>query len=246
MIQTITAVIADDESLARVWLRKALELLGVTVLGEGETGIDAVRLCEELRPDALFTDIRMPDLSGMEVAVALGQLPNPPRLVFVTGYAEHAAEAFEKAAFDYLLKPVGAERLAVTLGRLQRAIGETGSASSPPPPTLALSQRLPVRTDYALRLVRIAEIECAVAHQKRVFIRVGEEELKTSYTLLQLEQILPPVQFMRIHASVIVQLDRVEQINFLGNHTYNARLTSGLIVPIGRNQYHELQQRLGI
>ena len=103
-----------------------------------------------------------------------------------------------------------------------------------------------MRKDYAILLVRVAEIECAQAHQKRVFIRAGSEDLKTTYTLVQLEQMLPPDEFMRVHASVIARLDRIEQINFLGNHAYNARLTSGLIVPVGRSQYAELQRRLGI
>jgi DNA-binding LytR/AlgR family response regulator len=244
-MKPLTAVIVDDEPLARVWLGGALEAQGVQIVGEGESGVEALQLCEAKRPDALFVDIRMPDLTGMEAAAALGQLASPPKLVFVTGHAEHAADAFERAAFDYLLKPVGAERLATTLARLrrQKAASEPSRETRP---SLGIGQRLPVRTDYAIRLLRIEDIECALAHEKRVFIFAGSEELKSTYTLTQLEQILPPDLFMRIHASVIVHIDRIEQINFLGNHTYNARLAGGRLVPVGRSQYGELQRRLGL
>jgi len=72
------------------------------------------------------------------------------------------------------------------------------------------------------------------------------EEFKTNYTLTQLEQVLPPDAFMRIHASAIVRVDDVEEINFLGNHTYDVRLSNGIIAPVGRGQYGELQRRLGL
>jgi len=238
-------VIADDERLARIWLRNALETQGAEVVGEGQSGVDAIQLCAELQPDALFTDIRMPDLSGMEAVAAISQLPKAPRLVFVTGYAEHAAEAFEKAVFDYLLKPVSPARLALTLSRLRQAMAETAPAA-PAEVTGGPLQRLPIRTDYAVRLLRVEQIECAVAREKRVFVRTKEEEFKTTYTLTQLEGLLPADKFFRVHASVIVQLERVEQINFLGNHSYSARLASGINVPIGRNQYPGLQERLGV
>jgi two-component system, LytTR family, response regulator len=239
---TMRVVIADDEPLARVWLRKVLESQGATVVAEAETGVEAVSLCEVHCPEALFTDVRMPDLSGLEAAAAISILDPSPRLVFVTGYADHAVDAFEKTAFDYILKPVSEERIAKTLARIRAELAQNKSTSS----QLTVVQRLPVRTDYAMRLLRVADIECAIARQKRVYIKAGLDELKTNYTLTQLEQLLPSNRFQRVHASVIVQLDRIEQINFLGNHTYNARLTSGLIVPVGRTQYPEIQRRMGI
>jgi two-component system response regulator LytT len=196
----------------------------VDVVGEADSGVEALQKCEELKPDILFCDIRMPDLDGMETAAALTQLESPPLLIFVTGYSEHAAEAFEKAAFDYLLKPVQPDRLRLTLERSQQNLASRKPKTAPTP-----LQRLPIRTDYALRLLKIEEVVCALTKVKRVHVHTKDEVFKTNYTLTQLEQMLPQESFMRIHASAIVRIDDVEEINFLGNHTYDVRLRNGLI-----------------
>ncbi len=107
-------------------------------------------------------------------------------------------------------------------------------------------RRLPIRENYAVRLVRIEEIVCAVAREKRVFVRTTGGEYRTYYTLTQLETLLPPDLFLRIHDSCLVQLDRVEEILFLGNHTYRVRLSDGEMLPVGRARYPELQRRLGL
>ena len=237
----MTAIIADDEHLSRALMRKLLREEEVEVLAEAESGAEALRLCDELKPDLLFCDIRMPDLNGLETAAALTQLECPPVLIFVTGFSEHAAEAFEKAAFDYILKPVHAERLRVTLERTRKSL-----ATRLPDPILTPLKRLPIRTDYALRLLKVEDIVCALTKQKRVFVHTASEEFKTNYTLTQLEQILPRESFMRIHASALARVEAVEEINFLGNHTYDVRLSNGVIAPVGRGQYAELQRRLGL
>jgi len=248
--QQIKVSIADDHKIFRDGIKMALkDREYLKILWEAEDGRDLMHKLKLKQPDVLLMDIRMPDLSGMEAVAALRQVPNPPRIIFVTGYAEHAAEAFEKAAFDYVMKPLSQERIATTLSRLRLALADASRISAPSEPaddTPPSADRLPVRTDYAMRLLRIDDIECAVARQKRVYVRTDAEELKTTYTLTQLEDLLPHEKFFRVHASVIVQIGRIEQINFLGNHTYSARLTSGAVVPIGRSQYPELQRLVGI
>ena len=107
-------------------------------------------------------------------------------------------------------------------------------------------RRLPVRTDYAIRLLRLEEIVCALAREKRVFVRTGETELRTYYTLTQLESLLPSERFLRIHDSCIVNIELLDQILFLGNHSYAIQLTDGLRLPVGRSRFSELQRRLGL
>ncbi len=237
----MTAIIADDEQLSRTLMRRLLEQEEVEILAEVENGTEALLQCEKLRPDLLFCDIRMPDVNGLETAAALTQFEHPPLLVFVTGYSEHAAEAFERAAFDYILKPVQVERLRLTLERSANRI-QTQS----PEKVYPSLKRLPIRMDYAIRLIKVEDILGATTQQKRVIVHTANQEYKTNYTLTQLEQMLPDEDFMRIHASAIVRLSEVQEIMFLGNHTYEARLSNGVLVPLGRSQYPELQKRLGL
>jgi DNA-binding LytR/AlgR family response regulator len=248
----MTALIVDDEPLARAHLRRLLEAQGVQVVGEAENAARALEQAEELHPDLLLLDIQMPGLTGMQMASALLYLDPAPLLVFVTGYSEHAVAAFEHDALDYLVKPVSADRLAKTLVRARerladlearKAAREWISERAAEAPAL---RRLPVRADYVVHLVRVEEIVCAVAREKRVFVRTKKDEHRTYYTLTQLESLLPKDEFLRIHDSCIVNLDQVEELIFLGNHAYEVRLSDGHRLPVGRTRYAEVQRRLGL
>ena len=186
----------------------------------------------------------------MQIAGALSRLAEPPLLVFVTGYSEYAMTAFEHDALDYLPKPVAADRLAQSLTRARKRLAERPARGILARPVTELpvgktTRRLPVRANYAVRLIRVEEIVCGIAREKRVLIRTAQEEHRSQYTLTQLEGLLPP-SFLRVHDSAIINLDKTEEILFLGNHTYAVRLTEGLQVPVGRGRYAELQRRLGL
>lgn len=250
----LSALIVDDEPLARAHLRRLLEEQGLEVLGEAEHAAMAIQLGEDLRPDLFFVDIQMPGLTGLQLAEALLESSHASLLIFVTGYSEHATEAYEHGALDYLLKPVSPTRLSKTLVRararltdanaraeLSRRITEDATAAS------TYLQRLPIRKDYAVRLVRVEEIVRAEARDKRVFVRTEDgEEHRTYYTLTQLEGLLPPARFVRIHGSCIVNFERIEEILFLGNHSYAVRLSNNEQLPLARGRYAELQRRLGL
>lgn len=248
----MNALIVDDEPLARALLRRMLKAQGVEVAAEAENAARALELAEDLRPDLLFLDIQMPELSGMQAAVALTQLEPAPLLIFVTGFSEHAADAFDHDALDYLLKPVAPERLAKTLMRARErlatqelrrhALDAVAEKATREPPL----QRLPVREDYAVRLVRVEQILCAVSRDRRVFLRTVAGEHRTYYTLSQLESMLPTERFLRIHDSCIVNLDHVEELHFLGNHAYEVRLSNRETLPVSRSRYADLQRRMGI
>lgn len=251
---TLTALIVDDEPLARGYLRRMLEEQGVAVVGEAEGAAQALQLAEDLAPRLLFVDIQMPGLTGLQFAEALQQSTSDALLVFVTGYSEYAAQAFEQAALDYLMKPVSPTRLAKTLVRARERLS-AGAArdeanrrlAEPVPGEMPRLQRLPIRKDYAVLLVRLEEIRSAVARDKRVMVRTEDGgEHRTYYTLTQLESLLPPEQFLRIHDSAIVRLDAIEELLLLGNHSYAVRLTGNDQLPVGRQRYAVLQQRLGL
>lgn len=251
----VTALIVDDEPLARQHLRYLLEEQHVEVIGEADDAGTAIQLTEDLQPDLLLLDIQMPGLTGLQLAEALHHSAANALIIFVTGYSEYATAAFEHAALDYLVKPVSASRLAKTLVRARAQLrlaappeevsGEIAAPADPAPGECL--RRLPIRKDYSVRLVRVEEILCAVAREKRVFVRTQDgDEHRTYYTLTQLEGMLPPALFLRIHDSCIVNINAVEEILFLGNHTYAVQLTEGEQLPVGRQRYAALQQRLGL
>ena len=250
----MTAVIVDDEPLARTHLRRHLEMQGVQVLDEAENAAAALQMAEDLHPDLLLLDIRMPGLTGMQIAAALLHLEHAPLVIFVTGFSEYAAAAFEHETLDYLVKPVSPERLAKTLvrarshlanGQARAEAARAISAQSISDPTPL--RRLPIRGEYTVRLLRVEEILCAIAREKRVVVRTtAGVEYRTYYTLTYLESVLPPLQFMRVHDSAIVNLDTVEELLFLGNHSYELRLSDQLRIPVGRTRYPELQRRLAL
>lgn len=237
----LTALIIDDEPLARSYLRSLLEEQNVLVVGEAEEAVEAMEKAEALLPQLVFLDIQMPGLNGLRLADALRKLDSPPVPIFVTGYSEHAASAFERDAADYLLKPVSPERLVDALTRARRRLTPRVA-----PDTSTIS-RIPVRGDYAIRLIRTDEIVCALARDRKVYLRTLDGvEHRGIHTLVQLEKLLPLQHFYRVHDSYLVALDRIEELLFLGNHDYEIRLTGGFRLPVGRSRYTELRRRLGL
>lgn len=240
------ALIVDDEPLARVYLRQLLEDQEVTILGEAESATQALQLNEDLQPEILFLDIQMPGLTGLQLAAALRQSCPKALIVFVTGYSQYAVTAFEHAVLDYLVKPVGSARLAQTLVRAHERLSAPRAVEAVEPELpLTPLRRLPIRQDYSVLLPRVEEVRYALAQDKRVVVHLTRGEYRTYYTLAQLEQLLPTPLFLRIHDSCIVNLDTVEELLYLGSHSYGVRLTGGTQLPVSRTRFTALQARLG-
>ncbi|WP_295864526.1 LytTR family DNA-binding domain-containing protein [uncultured Xanthomonas sp.] len=220
------AIVAEDETL----LRDALvALLGevwpeLCIVAECEDGASALERLAELRPQVAFLDIRMPGLSGIEVARALGELSPHTQVVFVTAYDQYAIDAFEHGAVDYLLKPIVRERLQATVQRLQAR-----AAQGPDPAVLdALLQRLQQRpaapsappplawvtasSGRETRLILLDDVLYFQADSKytTVLTRDGEAVLRTS--LRELLDVLDPAAFRQIHRSTIVNLKAVASV----------------------------------
>jgi DNA-binding LytR/AlgR family response regulator len=220
-------LIADDEPLARQVLRELLEdFPWVQVIGEAATGAEAVEQILQLKPDVALLDLRMPELDGLSAVRALrGGLA--PRIIFVTAHDQHALEAFEVGAVDYLLKPVRQERL---LAALERAKASLGSAKPEPKPPRKLSGR----GGADLHLFDPSEVIAFTADGELVHMITTSGRFLASHSLRQLEtSVLPPV-FRRIHRNTIVNTDHIRKISRLTSKRWLLTLANGIEVIVSK------------
>jgi len=243
-------LIVDDEAPARERLKRYLATLGgVKVIGEAIDGLQAVEMIEAKSPDLVLLDIQMPGLDGFGVVEALA---NPPLIVFVTAYDQYAIRAFEVHALDYLLKPFSRRRLAQAIDRAQHSVAEGQDASAKLRPLLEslaaegrYLTRLAVRDQKSIRVLDADRIDWIGIEDEQVLVHAGEQTYPVRRTLAELEARLDPKHFFRAHRSVIVNLDRIQEIIpwFKGSHIL--RLTTGAEVDLSRAQARALRRILG-
>jgi two-component system LytT family response regulator len=240
-------VIVDDEEPARAILREYLSgETGVELLAECRNGFEAVKAVADLRPDLVFLDIQMPKLDGFEVVELIGK--DVP-VVFVTAFDQHAIHAFEVNAVDYLLKPVGADRFKAALDRARRRF-----PSTPPTPISQLIsavrpesrplERILVRQGARVDVVPVDRLDYAEAQDDYVSLKVAGKELLKQQTLGDLAQSLDPSQFVRIHRSFLLNLDRLSRLDSDDRDNRVAVLSDGTRLPVSRSGYARLKELL--
>ncbi|WNG43927.1 response regulator transcription factor [Archangium minus] len=252
----LRVVAADDEPLARERLRTLLaDEPDVALVGEAASGAEAVRVVLSTTPDVLLLDIEMPSGDGFEVLRALppGQVPV---VVFVTAWQRYAVQAFEAQALDYLLKPYDRERFRAALVRARQHVGLVRRAEAPPgrleEMLSALAQadaplrRLPIKADGRIRFVDCAAITHVEAEANYVRVHTGGEQLVMRETLTHLEERLDPRRFLRIHRSVLVNLDHVRELEPLSQGEYLLSLSGGVALRTGRAHRARVEQALGL
>jgi len=203
-------LVVDDEALARQRLSRMLaQLEGCEVCGEAADGEQALERVQVLAPELVLMDIRMPGMDGMEAARHLLKLEQPPAVVFTTAYGDHALEAFDTQAIDYLLKPIHPERLQQALDKARRlspaqleTVGESeGQART----------HLCARNRGNLELVPVAEIVYLQADQKYVTVRSASQKILVEDALKSLEREFGE-RFIRIHRNALVAAGRVRAL----------------------------------
>jgi two-component system response regulator AlgR len=212
-------LIADDEALARTRLSELVtEIGGHTLVGEADTGLQTVLMANDLRPEIILMDIRMPGMDGLEAARHIAGSDNPPAVIFTTAFGEHALAAFEAEAVDYLLKPVRKERLATALGRAQRL-------------THGQLAKLHMRSDPAARthisairhgniqVVPVSDILYFKAEQKYVTVSFPGGCVLIEDSLKTLEEEFGEV-FIRIHRNTLVAKAHIAGIQKISGDTY--------------------------
>ena len=242
----ITAVIVDDEELARRLLREYLgSVPDIRVVAECANGFEAVKTIAEHKPDLVFLDVQMPKLDGFEVLELIGR---DVAVIFTTAYDTYAMKAFDAHAVDYLLKPFRLERFQKAVERALRRIG------SPTPPAAELAARARGPSQYAARLVvkegtkvhviPADHLDYAEAEDDYVSLHSEGKSYLKQQTISSLESALDPRQFVRIHRSYLVNLERVARIEPYAKESRVAVLTDGTQLPVSRAGYDRLKALL--
>jgi two-component system response regulator AlgR len=203
----LRALVVDDEAPARERLTALLrELDQVEVVGAARDAGEALQQVTALQPGLLYLDVRMPGMSGLELARHLARLDEPPSIIFTTAHGEHAMEAFEAEAVGYLLKPIRKEKLAAATERAQRLNTRQLEAMSTPART-----HLAVRTRSGLRLLRVTDVSCLLAEDKYTTVRhaEGTDLIEDSLRTLELEF---AERFLRVHRGALVNRDFIESV----------------------------------
>jgi len=246
----IRTLVVDDEPIARARVVSLLKQEDdIEVVGECANGQQAMSAIETTSPDLLFLDIQMPEVNGLDLARTI-QSSGTPAVVFVTAYDEYALRAFEVHALDFLLKPFSAERFRSALGHAreqvsQRRKGTTIAKSAASDARTARSNRLMIKSGGRIHFVRMTDVDWCEAQGNYVRIHVGPAEHLVRDTMSHLESELDPMQFVRIHRSTIVNVDRIQEMQSSFNGEYVVLLRTGTRLTLSRGYREILQARLG-
>ena len=231
----LTVLVVDDEQPAveeLMWLLRRDARVGEVLSCTAAT--EALRILQEREVDALFLDISMPGLSGLELAQVLSRFKQPPRIVFVTAHEAHAVEAFELQAVDYVLKPVRAERLT-------EAIRRVGGA--PAEPTAGRDLQIPVELGGVTRFVSRADITHVEAQGDYARLHTGEGSHLVRTPLSTLEEEWGPAGFVRIHRSLLVALPHVTEVR-MDSGRCSVVVRGGAELVVSRRHTRELRELL--
>jgi len=251
----LRVAIVDDEELARALLREYIGAsAGVEIVAECANGFEAVKAIADLAPDLVFLDVQMPKLDGFEVLELIGR---EVAVIFVTAYDEYAMRAFDRHAVDYLLKPFNRERFQKALERARQRLVEQASPqpapAKPAPAELAgdarpprqFLQRIVVKDGPRVHIIPVERLDYAEAQDDYVSLHSQGKAYLKEQTISGLETSLDPERFVRIHRSVIVNLERIAKIEPYGKDSRVAVLSDGAQLPVSRAGYERLRSLLG-
>jgi two-component system LytT family response regulator len=250
----IRVLVVDDEPLAREKIRGiAADDPDIRIVGECSNGAEAIEAIQTIRPDLILLDVQMPEVGGFAVLDALKEEGLPP-VIFITAYDHYAVRAFEVHALDYLLKPFDRERFKAAIERAKRQIRrENGTGLDER--LLALleqireqprySERLVVKTGGRVFFLNTDEIDWVEAEGNYVSIHTGKKGYLLRETISSLEAQLDPKEFVRIHRSAIVRLERIKELQPWSHGEYRVILHDGTQLTLSRSYREKLQAALG-
>lgn len=247
----IRTLIVDDEAPARALLREYLSAEpDVEVVAECANGFDALKRIGEMSPDLVLLDVQMPKLDGFEV---LDLIEQAPAVVFVTAYDEYALKAFDVHAVDYVMKPVGRERLSEALAQVrERMAGGGAPAPLPPPAALAAAARAPgrfverllVRDGANVHVIPVERVDWIEAQDDYAGIRSEGKTYLKPQPLAELAAGLDPARFVRIHRSYVLNVERLARLELYAKDSRVAILKDGKQLPVSRSGHARLRELL--
>jgi two-component system LytT family response regulator len=254
-MSVMRVVAADDEPLLLADMVRLLAALpDVAVVGQARNGLEVLELVDRLRPDALFLDIRMPGLDGLGVVAELDPA-HAPAVVFVTSFDQYAVQAFEAEAVDYLLKPFDPARLGKAVdrvrGRLDRDRGEAlarsiaALAAQRPATPVEYLERIAARGVGRTTVLAVSEIRWIEAADNYVRLHTAEGVHLSRRTMRDLEALLDPRHFARVHRSAIVALRQVRELRPLGDGDQDLLLEGGTRLVLTRSYRDAFEARFG-
>jgi two-component system LytT family response regulator len=234
----ISALVVDDESLARrnltILLRQDPDIGSVAECG---SGLEAIKEIRRSKPDLVFVDVQMPDCGGFDVLEQLGS-DLPRAIIFVTAYDEYALRAFEAGALDYLLKPFDDARFSRALNRAKGRLALTMPQQPQP------AERLVVKNQGQVLFLNVSDIDWVEAAGYYACLHVGSDTHVLRRSLLELERDLGDGKFIRIHRSIIVNLDRIHGLDLQDGGEYEVLLKSKVRLRVSRRFRKRLQDRM--
>ncbi len=242
----IRVVVVDDEELARAILREWLAPhAGIEIVAECANGFEAVKAAAELSPDLLMLDIQMPKLDGFDVLELVGDIP----VIFITAFDSYAVRAFEVHAVDYLLKPFSEQRLTEALDRARTRIR---SREAPPVKALLAAakadraplRRILIRERAEVHVIPVEKIDYLESQDDYVAVKSAGRSYLKEQPLGELETLMDPAAFVRIHCRYILNLSRLAKIEMGVSDSRIAVLTDGTQLPISKAGYARLRELL--
>ncbi len=238
-------LIADDEPVAREILRDLVHSVGgLELVGEASTGTEAAARIFELRPDLLLLDLEMPEMNGLALVRSLSQEPGP-LIIFVTAYDQHALDAFEVGAVDYLLKPVRRERFEKAIDKARK--WRDGPARNAPPPATERivdpARKIAARRGSDIYLVQLTDVVAFQAEGELVHMFTATERFLCDESLKALELTLCAGPFRRIHRGTIINTDHIRKISPLSSHRWLLKMSNGFEAVVSKRLASSIRQQ---
>jgi two-component system, LytTR family, response regulator len=250
----IKTLIIDDEALAREGLRlMAAGDAELEIVGECATGQEALAALREHAPDLLLLDVQMPEMNGFELLQRAAVQPLPV-VIFVTAYDRYAIRAFEAQALDYLLKPVSDERFSQSLARAKAQIAQGRAQEENRRLTALLAnlqqdqkpaappERMVVKSGGQVFFIQLADIDWIEAADYYVMLHVNDKAILLRETLAELTARLNPQQFVRIHRSAVVNLNKIKEVRAARRGDYTVILHNDTQLKLSRRRRAQLQE----
>jgi DNA-binding LytR/AlgR family response regulator len=239
------ALIVDDEPIARQVLREELQVLAVKIAGEAENGESALLQILSGKPDVVFLDIQMPGMSGFELLAHLDG-HHAPAIIMVTAYDQHAIQAFEAGAVDYLLKPVSQQRLSLALERAKRVLRspaqaaeklaqlqELASAAKPDPPAI---RKIVGKIGQEYFLLSAHEVFAFRAEGDLTWIITAKQRYLATQNLKALEDRFQNSSFRRIHRNALVNVEQIRKMSMITSQRWLVTLNNGQEFVVSKRQ----------